>query len=109
MPEIAPSDGVGLCLELNGIYQSLDEGDNYKKLIDDMSDKLLENCKVGNKIERKKIPKYYITNYGVNNLYRYHLQGGFRGIYTVIIRNGETYSWILDVFDHNEYDKRFGY
>jgi hypothetical protein len=109
MPQTIPSDGVGLCPDLFQEYTSLKDGDDLRKMIDEMSDILLENCMVGDKIQRNRIPKYYIEKYGVNNLYRYRLQGGLRGIYTILVKSGQINSWILDILNHKEYEKRFGY
>ena len=51
-----PSDGVGLCEDLNVAYHGLDDDDEYKRMIDDMADILLENCKAGNQIPQDRIP-----------------------------------------------------
>ena len=109
MPKNQPADGVGLCSDLNEIYQSLPDNDDYKKLINEMSDMLLENCFKGNQIPRDRIPRYYIRKHCVNNLYRYFLPEGYRGIYTILMDNDQVLVWILDVFSHEDYDKRFGY
>ncbi len=108
MPPV-PSDGVGLCEELSEVYKNLREGDELKRMIDEMSDILMENWMSGNKIQKNRIPKYYMTKHDVKNLYRYQLRGGFRGIYTILVEGDQTFSWILDVLDHGEYERRFGY
>ena len=108
MPPV-PADGVGLCEDLDIIYRGLDDNNEYKKMIDVMTDNLLVNCRAGNQIPRDRIPDYYINKYGVNNLYRYRFPGGFRGIYTILRPPDEINGWILDLLDHDEYDKRFGY
>ena len=68
---LVPSDGVGLCEELYEIYKSLSEGTNFRNMVDDMSDLLMENCRAGNRIPRDRVPEYYRKKYGVNNLYRW--------------------------------------
>ena len=108
MPE-APSDGVGLCEDLYELYKSLSGGSKFRKMMDEMSDLLMENCMAGNQIPRTIIPDYYRRKYGVKNLYRYRLAGGFRGIYTILRPGGKIQVWILDLFDHDDYDRRFGY
>ena len=109
MSSVSPSDEVGLSPELFQVYQSLGFDEGIRKYIDEMKIVLLENCNAGDKIPRKKIPQYYIKKYGVNNLYRYRLLDGYRGIYTILINKGKVQTWILDILTHNVYEKRFGY
>ena len=109
MPVSSPSNEVGLSPEICRIYQSLDKGEGIRKYIDEMTIILLENCEAGEKIQRRKIPPYYVKKYGVNNLFRYRLPDGYRGIYTILINKGLVQSWILDILDHGSYEKRFGY
>ena len=64
---------------------------------------------VGNQIQRDRIPYYYKENFGVNNLYRYRFPMGYRGIYTILRSEGQITPMIIEILDHDEYDKRFGY
>lgn len=106
---LVPSDGVGLCEELYEIYKSLSEGANFRNMVDDMSDLLMENCMAGNRIPKDRVPEYYRKKYGVNNLYRYRLARGYRGIYTILRSRDKIQVWILDLLNHDDYDRRFGY
>ena len=58
-----------------------------------------------------KIPNSYIEKYGVKNLFRVELPNYWRLIYT--LTEGETQieivAFVLDIFDHKDYNKRFGY
>lgn len=109
MSALSPSDEVGLSYELNLLYLSLGSDDFIYRCIELMSEALLENCMAGNQIQRRNIPRYYVSKYGVNNLYRYRLPSGYRGIYTILMNDGTVQSWILEILDHKTYDNRFGY
>jgi hypothetical protein len=106
---VSPSDEVGLSYELNQLYLSLGSDDFIYGCIKLMSETLLENCMAGNQIQRRNIPRYYVSRYGVNNLYRYRLPSGYRGIYTILVNDGKLQSWILEILDHSAYEARFGY
>lgn len=63
----------------------------------------------GIQIEKSKIPKEYITQYGVTNLWKIDLPNFWRMIYTIVGNEFEIISILLEFMDHKEYDKRFGY
>jgi hypothetical protein len=69
------------------------------------------NPHYGDPIAKKLIPREYLDKYGVTNLFRVELPGFWRMLYT--LTNGETeveiIAFVLDVIDHKEYDKKFGY
>ena len=60
---------------------------------------------------KKLIPKEYVLKYGVTNLFRIELSGFWRMLYT--LTNDETevviVAFVLDIINHKEYDKKFGY
>ena len=68
-------------------------------------------------IPRNKVPQKYIIEYEVTNLWKVNLSGGWRMIYTLKQPQRENPEvdilsiWldVLDVIDHKEYDKIFGY
>jgi plasmid maintenance system killer protein len=70
---------------------------------------LKENPQYGVHIQKKKIPKYYLNNYDVNNLWKINLCGAWRMIYTLKGSEVEIITLILDIFKHKDYDKRFSY
>ncbi len=63
----------------------------------------------GIQIEKSKIPKEYITQYGVTNLWKINLPGFWRMIYTIIGNEFEIISVLLEFMDHKEYDRKFKY
>lgn len=69
------------------------------------------NTHYGEPIEKKLIPKEYRETYGVSNLFWVNLPSAWRMLYTLTDGESEIeiIAFILDVFDHKEYDKKFGY
>jgi hypothetical protein len=67
------------------------------------------NPEYGIHISKDRIPKEYIRDYDVNNLWKINLAGAWRMIYTIRGSNVEIISLILDIIDHNSYNKKFGY
>ncbi len=59
----------------------------------------------GNNIEKVKIPK----SYDVQNLWRVELSQFWRMLYTIKGDQIEIICFILDIINHETYDKKFGY
>lgn len=72
-------------------------------------DFLKENPQYGIHIPKNKMPKEYIMQYAVNNLWKVNLSGAWRMIYTINGREVEIISLILDILNHKDYEKKFGY
>ena len=85
------------------------EAEYLLKLIEKGITKLVENHKAGQKIQKNLWPKYYVQKYGINNLWRLRLDDYWRMIYTVIGERIRIVAVILEVLNHKEYDKSFGY
>jgi Txe/YoeB family toxin of Txe-Axe toxin-antitoxin module len=64
-----------------------------------------DNPFYGDNIEKNKIPK----NYEVNNLWRVELAGFWRMLYTIKGDKIEIICFVLNIVDHNNYNKIFGY
>lgn len=73
--------------------------------IQQKSELIKANPFYGDNIEKKKIP----ASYNVQNLWRVHLTGYWRMLYTIKGNQVEIICFILDILDHKEYDKKFGY
>ncbi|MFH1209493.1 MAG: hypothetical protein V1663_01765 [archaeon] len=67
------------------------------------------NPEYGFHIQKDRIPKEYIQNYDVTNLWKINLSGAWRMIYTIRGSEVEIISLILDLMNHKEYEKKFGY
>lgn len=79
------------------------------KIIEKGIAKLIENHEAGQKIQKKLWPRYYTEKYGINNLWRLRLDSYWRMIYTLIGDRVRIVSVVLEVLDHKEYDRKFGY
>ena len=85
---------------------------NYQTLLNSIKQKiefLKENPQYGIHIPKNKISKEYIKNYDANNLWKVNLSGAWRMIYTIRGSEIEIIALILDIIDHKEYNKKFGY
>ena len=69
------------------------------------SELIKENPFYGDNIPKNLIPKIY----NVQNLWRVELTGYWRMLYTIKGDQIEIVCFILDILDHNKYNKRFGY
>ena len=69
------------------------------------------NPHYGNPLPKRLIPKEYIERYGVTNLFRIELPNFWRMLYT--LTEGETkveiIAFVIDIVNHKEYNKIFGY
>lgn len=100
------SPAVFLSKELDGLLKTVGRSNpKFVKWINAMADVLRENKFAGDLIERKKIPKFYLEHFRVNNLYRYEHPEGHRSCYTVL----NECPHILDIMTHDEYSKIFKY
>jgi len=70
-----------------------------------------QNPQYGNSISKKLIPKEYKTKYGDINLFRVELPNFWRMLYTLTDGESkiEVIAFVLDIIDHNDYNKKFGY
>jgi len=86
------------------------ERDSYlHQIVDKALDVLKENMFAGQLIEKKKFPKTYIQKYGITNLYKYNLDKSHRLTYTLVADVSGVAVVVLEILDHKEYEKRFGY
>jgi hypothetical protein len=69
------------------------------------------NPRYGDSIPKRLIPREYIAKYGVNNLFRVELPRYWRMLYTLTEGESqiEIVAFILDIFDHKRYNRKFGY
>ena len=69
------------------------------------------NPHYGNPVAKNLIPDEYQKKYETTNLFRVELPNFWRMLYT--LTNGgtniEIIAFVLDIIDHNDYNKKFGY
>ncbi len=70
---------------------------------------LKENPFAGEQVQKSLIPHYYLNKYGVTNLWRIGLSDYWRLIYTIQSNEVEIIDFVLNIVDHQKYDKIFGY
>ncbi|MBW2990311.1 hypothetical protein KY348_01255 [Candidatus Woesearchaeota archaeon] len=70
-----------------------------------------KNPHYGNNIPKGLIPKYYKDKYYINNLFRIKLPLFWRMLYSLKKEKNEIeiISFVLDILDHKDYNKKFGY
>ncbi len=69
------------------------------------------NPHYGNPIAKNQIPEEYKLRYSANNLFRVELPNFWRMLY--MLTNGgtnfEIIVFVIDIIDHPDYNKKFGY
>ncbi|MCX6820435.1 MAG: hypothetical protein NT016_00570 [Candidatus Aenigmarchaeota archaeon] len=85
------------------------EDDKLYKAITRVLDSLRSNPAFGVSIAKNLIPAYYVRRYGVNNLHKCNLPGGWRLLYFVKGTQAEVVSIVLEWLTHKKYERRFGY
>jgi hypothetical protein len=70
-----------------------------------------ENPEIGESLGKNLIPKEYIEKYKINNLRRIELPCYWRMLYYLTSNNEEIeiIAFVLDILDHNKYNKKFKY
>ena len=69
------------------------------------------NRTYGDAIKKSLIPKEYIKKFEINNLFRVELPNYWRMLYTLETNENriQIIAFVLDIINHKEYDKKFGY
>lgn len=93
--------------KLKGIDSSFHQ--TLLRSIQRVKDLLKQNPFAGEQVRKKQIPPKYISKYNVDNLWRIDLANRWRMVYTITGGKVEIITFVLDIFDHREYDKVFGY
>lgn len=70
---------------------------------------LKANPEYGTHVEKDRIPKEYIRIYDVNNIWKVDLSSGWRMIYTIRGSEVDIIALILELMNHRDYEKKFGY
>lgn len=114
---------VRLSEEADNVYQELNKivGEEKLKGIDSsfhqtllrsiqrVRDLLKQNPFAGDQVKKKQIPSKYIQKFDADNVWRIELADRWRLVYTITGNQIEIIAFIMDIFDHKNYDKVFGY
>jgi len=88
---------------------SLKSDSPLREMIGNALDVLRENMFAGDSVEKKKFPKIYILKYDITSLYKYNLDKSHRLTYALVADELGTSVVVLEIMNHKEYEKRFGY
>ena len=91
------------------LKDSKTEDKRLLKWLDRAFDDLAENAFSGIQIPKKQIPKTYIKNFGIDNLWKYNLPNAWRLVYSVARDEVIVISIVLEWMSHKEYEERFNY
>lgn len=72
-------------------------------------DDLKQNPSSGIKIPRDLWPPEYLNDYRITNLWKYDLPNAWRLIYTLESDEVKIMTFILEWFNHKNYERKFGY
>ena len=72
-------------------------------------DILISNPFYGENAKKDLIPKEYMQKYDVGNLFIADLPDYWRMIYTLESDEIEIIAFVLDIIDHDKYNKKFGF
>ncbi len=72
-------------------------------------DLLKTNPFTGEQVKKSLMPKQYVEKYDLTNLWRINLSNYWRLIYTVKSSEVEIINFVLDIVNHDKYNKIFGY
>jgi mRNA-degrading endonuclease RelE of RelBE toxin-antitoxin system len=109
LPKKTAPDEVKGSKEFIANYNTLKRDSEEYKRINECITSLKQDCQIGDKIGKEKIPPHYLKKYGVTNLYRVAI-GNSRLTYTIIADKNKKVLCILEYFPtHKEYNERFGY
>lgn len=68
-----------------------------------------ENAFCGTQIAKRLIPKSYVQQYEIDNLWKYDLPSAWRLLYSVAGDEVQIISIVLDWMDHKRYERKFNY
>ncbi len=100
------------------VYRHLNESAGKSKLersilnaINKKVELVKANPHYGDAISKDKIPQEFKAKFGITNLFRVELPQFWRMLYS--LTNGESeveiVAFVLEISNHEKYDKRFGY
>lgn len=109
---------IVLSPEAQEIFEYLNEKSSNSKIertilkaIKKKSELIKINRSYGNPISKKLIPEEYIKKYSITNLFRVELPNFWRMLYTLKTQENqiEIIAFVLDIINHKDYNKKFGY
>ena len=93
--------------KLKGIDSSFHQ--TLLRSINRVRDLLKQNPFAGDQVQKRLIPDKYVKKFDVDNVWRIELADRWRLVYTITGNQIEIITFIMDIFNHKDYDKVFGY
>jgi len=93
--------------KLKGIDSSFHQ--TLLRSINRVRDLLKQNPFAGDQVPKRQIPQKYTQKFDVDNVWRIELADRWRLVYTITGNQIEIITFIMDIFNHKDYDKVFGY
>jgi len=93
--------------KLKGIENSFHQ--TLLRSINRVKELLKQNPFAGDQVPKKQIPGKYCLKYDVDNLWRIELADRWRLVYTITGNQLEIINFVVDIFNHRDYDHVFGY
>ncbi len=90
-------------------YVNLNKNTALYRKVKETIDDLKKNKIVGFRLKQGQIPQYYVKKHDINAVYKLDLPGYWRLIYGILVIHGERKALLMELFDHDKYNKRFGY
>jgi len=107
---VLSSDAEEVYKKLNSEAEANKQSRMILNAINNKKELIKANIHYGNPIAKNLIPKEYIDKFGINNLFRVELPAFWRMLYTLTNNEEvEIIAFVLDIIDHQIYDKKFGY
>ena len=98
---------------LRKAYEKLEDSSTEDRRLfnwlNDAFDKIAENAFSGIQIPKRLIPKVYIKNFGIDNLWKFNLPNAWRLLYSVARDEVVIVSIVLEWLPHKKYERRFKY
>lgn len=99
--------------EFAGLEKRASQGDGDARVLLDSFNrgiaKLVADHRAGQQVSRKLWPRAYERKYRITNLWRLRLDRSWRLLYSLSGENVRIVAVVLEVLDHRDYDRRFGY
>src|SRR3989344_6182967 len=92
---------------LKGINSSFHQ--TLLRSIERVKELLKQNPFAGDQIPKRQIPLKYIKKFDVDNAWSIELADRWRLIYTITGNQIEIVTFVVDIFNHRDYDKVLGY
>ncbi|MBS3074339.1 hypothetical protein J4447_02670 [Candidatus Pacearchaeota archaeon] len=90
-------------------FNKLQDNNWLKKSLRKAIEDFKENAFCGERIHKYLIPKIYIKDYGIDNLWWYPLANAWRLVYSITTKDQSMLLMIVEYFNHKDYERRFGY